>query len=108
MCIRDSSGTDGQRMAGEPPSRKESGLYSRDRIEQAHRLQAVSYTHLDVYKRQHLESLTEDEDNHFSRADVKDALLSLIHISIMAIAKKDMVPRVHKVKAPEVTLRGFL
>ena len=22
----------------------------------------------------HLESLTEDEDNHFSRADVKDAL----------------------------------
>ena len=26
----------------------------------------------------------------------------------MAIAKKDMVPRVHKVKAPEVTLRGFL
>ena len=28
--------------------------------------------------------------------------------AIMAIAKKDMVPRVHKVKAPEVTLRGFL
>ena len=25
----------------------------------------------------HLESLTEDEDNHFSRADVKDALRAL-------------------------------
>ena len=28
----------------------------------------------------HLESLTEDEDNHFSRADVKDALLFVSHI----------------------------
>ncbi len=39
------SGADSQRMAGEPPSRKESGLHSRDRIEQAHRLQVVEVGH---------------------------------------------------------------
>ena len=32
-------------MTGEPPSRKESGLHSRDRIEQAHRLQVVEVGH---------------------------------------------------------------
>ncbi len=34
-----------ERMAGEPPGRKESGLHSRDRIEQAHRLQVVEVGH---------------------------------------------------------------
>ena len=38
-------------MAGEPPSRKESGLHSRDRIEQAHRLQVVEVGHKVVCKR---------------------------------------------------------
>lgn len=35
------SGTDGQRMAGEPPGREKSGLYPGDRVEQANRLQVV-------------------------------------------------------------------
>lgn len=32
----------------------------------------------------------------------------LLEYAIMATAKKDIVPWVHKVKAPEVTLWGFL
>ena len=31
----------------------------------------------------------------------------LFEYAIMAIAKKDIVPRVHKAKAPELQLRGF-
>lgn len=38
----------------------------------------------------------------------KEYLKQLSEYAIMAIAKKDIVPRVHKVKAPELQLRGFL
>ncbi len=39
------SRADSQRMAGEPPDRKESGLHPRDRTCKAHRLQVVEVGH---------------------------------------------------------------
>ena len=50
----------------------------------------------------HLESLTEDEDNHFSRADVKDALRALKadRKRLSTIASREWIEKQTKVAIP--------
>lgn len=51
---------------------------------------------------EHLESLTEDEDNHFSRADVKDALKALKadNKRLTTIASREWIEKQTKVSIP--------
>lgn len=57
---------------------------------------------------EHLESLTEDEDNHFSRADVKDALRALKsdRKRLAIIASREWIEKQTKVKIPKNKRNG--